>query len=688
MGLELAPLPADPADVRAQAMSWRQSVGAVDESGRATRNAFATVLSSWFGSLYDLVSAAPQPMQTEAERLQAETVYNAGVLDFWAEALQVLQDRRNSLIAQFDNAAATDYGAKTTNTDDVEPDNVGQVREQNREAVNAAKNSLRTALQGEYGEAVADLDDAAAAVARMMEQGATPENLRFLYERGALGLGDVAFFPDWRHLFDLSQGLPAELQGKTAAEIAAILEKNPELARWAMGNQPGTESADPAERALALALATPGDAKTKMDAIRAAFNGMSEEDRNRMAVLFPGVVGNLNGAPFDQRAKANRVAIVVEVEDEKAQLQQLKDDLARVGDMTPSEFVDKGYGPVPDLEAARARLNELIGESEGRLDRYNGLLNDELPNYGAQPGEPDKIHRQVIYFQPNGNDAGVVTLEGSIDGDTKNVGVFVPGTGTKMSSVDGPMNTAGSFVAENGGNDLAMITWAGSGFPTDLEGAISGDYAREAAPKLAEFSYALDQEIAANSGGNDVQVTTAGHSYGGSIVGLAQTHGLYTDKVLHIESAGMGVGVTNAGDYHPPSGHAPTSYTMTAPGDPIAIVQGSSLAQGADPTDQPGFIELETGNYPAVYPEHPELAGKPVEGQAAHGGVVIPHTGAWWNMYGVFTDGQLDVVPEPPPPDPNVHVAEPPPSDQQQPPPPSEMPPPGRAPTPPPPPPR
>lgn len=645
MDLELAPLPAQSEDVRAHARSWRQSAGVVDESGQATRSAFETVVGSWFGSLLDRVTDAPRPMRSDAERLQAEIVYNASVLDFWAQALQVLREKRTALIAQFDQAGPS-YGAKYVDPDDVEAADVARARETNQEAARTAKRNLAASLQKEYSAAVDDLDDAAATVARLMELGATPQNLRFLYERGALRDGDIPLFHGIFDLFELLHGgFPAELEGKTAAEIAAVLEKNPELAAWAMQNQPTVDSADPAERALSLALAVPGDPKARMDAIRAAFAGMSEEDRNRMAVLFPGVVGNLNGVPFAQRAKANRIALVDGLDKEKARLDRLKRDLARVRDLTPQELHDKGYG-FPD-GSMKFRLEDLIGESERRIKRYDGLLNEQVPNWGAEPGQPGTIHRQVLYFHPDGNKVGIVTLEGRIDGDTKNIGMFVPGTGTMMSSFDGPVNTAGSFVVENAGKDLAMIMWAGGEFPAGLSDAASSGYATGAAVPLAEFSYALDQEIRANAesvSGQNVEVTTLGHSYGGAIVGQAQTVGLYTDNVVHIESAGMGDGVSSTSDYHPPSGQPPTTYTMNAPGDPIWVPQNTWLGQGSDSNDvEHGFTQLETGNYPAVYPEHPELAGQKLEGGAAHGGVVIEGTDAWWNMYGVLTDGPLSL---------------------------------------------
>lgn len=629
MTLELAAMPADSAAVEAEAMAWRQHVGTVDASGKATTNAFVTVLNSWFGSLYDFVSAAPQPIATEAERVRGELLYNAGVLDLWADALQVLAETRAALISQFDNAGP-DYGAETVDIDDVEPDNVGQVKEDNAAAIQTAKANLQTSLTQQYTLAVGDLDEAAIQVAALMQQGATPDNLRFLFERGSIPRGDVPFFAGWIHIFDLDQGLPPELEGKTAAEIEALILANPDIAKWVMDNRPGTHSADPAERALAEAMNFPShDPESKMDEIRRVWDSLSPEDQARMVVLFPGVVGNLNGVPFADRGRSNQIAITHAQNGEKENLADLQEQLADLERLPKSPMNDPN-------QAEKEALQAQIDASEGLLDRYDEFVgNTKVPQ------------ATILYFEP-GPGGGVVALNGSIDGDTRHVGVLVPGTGSDLGGSGAPIRTSDSFVQANGNEDLAMVTWMGSPLPPDLSSAIDSQYSVDAAHPLAEFSYALEQEIGANAegvSGQDVDVTTIGHSYGGAVVGNAQAVGLHTDKVVHVASAGLGVWNQQIGSVEPGS-----TYTMTAPGDPIGHAQGNPLGQGPDPTTLPGATQLETGNYPVDHAD-PSKAGQPVEGQDAHGDIIdTPGTGSWWNIYGVLTDGPLDVIqvnPEP-----------------------------------------
>jgi hypothetical protein len=87
-------------------------------------------------------------------------------------------------------------------------------------------------------------------------------------------------------------------------------------------------------------------------------------------------------------------------------------------------------------------------------------------------------------------------------------------------------------------------------------------------------------------------------------------------------------------------------YTMTAPGDPIHYIQGVQLfgiGHGASPADFPGVTQLTTGNY---------ADGTPIEGLAAHSGVLQTGSDAWKNMYGVFTGGPVNTVAPQPPADP------------------------------------
>jgi hypothetical protein len=252
-------------------------------------------------------------------------------------------------------------------------------------------------------------------------------------------------------------------------------------------------------------------------------------------------------------------------------------------------------------------------------------------------------NRKIIDFDPTGN-GRIAELVGTIGPNTTNVGVLVPGTYTNMAGFNTYAADAASFVHAEPNGHLAMVAWADGNFPQSLVPAAADPaYAQALAPDLASFSHQLRDQINVQAGpGNDVQVTVAGHSYGGAVVGLAEQDGLDANRTLYVESAGMGHDVWSPADLHDTQSTV-ARYAMTAPGDPISAIQGVQvfgLGHGADPDTFPGVTDLATGNYPN---------GRPITGLAAHNGVFTVGSDAWRNMYGVFTGGA--VTPAPPKPE-------------------------------------
>ncbi|KAA2266627.1 hypothetical protein F0L68_01585 [Solihabitans fulvus] len=274
-------------------------------------------------------------------------------------------------------------------------------------------------------------------------------------------------------------------------------------------------------------------------------------------------------------------------------------------------------------------LADRLAKSQSRIDLYQDILQND---------------RKIIAFDPAGN-GRIAELVGDINSNTKNVGVLVPGTFTNMANFDKYAADGRSFVEADPTHSLAMVVWADGDNPQSLGlgGAADPSYSEAMAPNLATFSHQLRDQINAQGAG-DAQVTFAGHSYGGAVVGLAEHDGLDANRVLHIESAGMGHDVWTPGDLHNTQSEV-QRYSMTAPGDPIGDIQGVQLlgyGHGADPNTFPGVTDLVTGNYPD---------GHPLHGVSAHTDIFTYHSDAWWNMYGVFTGGIVTPVP-PPVPDP------------------------------------
>ena len=70
-------------------------------------------------------------------------------------------------------------------------------------------------------------------------------------------------------------------------------------------------------------------------------------------------------------------------------------------------------------------------------------------------------------------------------------------------------------------------------------------------------------------------------------------------------------------------------FSLTAPGDPIGLVQGIPLGpHGADPDRLPGVIPLAAGR---------TLTGNPMGGLSSHSDVLNEPSDAWRNILAVIT---------------------------------------------------
>ncbi|WP_328607633.1 alpha/beta hydrolase family protein [Amycolatopsis sp. NBC_00345] len=250
-------------------------------------------------------------------------------------------------------------------------------------------------------------------------------------------------------------------------------------------------------------------------------------------------------------------------------------------------------------------------------------------------------NRQILRFDPAGN-GRIAELVGNIEPGTRNVGLFVPGVNTRMDNFQSYADLGKSLVAADPSSRTAMVVWADGVFPQNaVTQGPDASYAQTMAPDLKTFGDELRGQVNAQTGG-DATITAIGHSYGGATVGLADQQGLAVDRVLHVESAGMGHGVWSPADL-PASQAGVQRFSMTAPLDPIVIAQGNAwgaewtgIGHGADPDTFPGVTDLATGH---------DAAGDTQWGLSAHSGVLKPGSDSWENIYGVLTGGQLTPAP-------------------------------------------
>ena len=149
--------------------------------------------------------------------------------------------------------------------------------------------------------------------------------------------------------------------------------------------------------------------------------------------------------------------------------------------------------------------------------------------------------RQILAFDPERE--SFVELSGDL-GRAHALAVLVPGLNTTFDGSADDVATARRFVAGSGG-DVAVISYLGGPFPTGqlaagVADAADARYALQMAPRLVAFS----EDVPRRAG--EMPVTYLGHSYGGSILGTAERFGLTADRVVYVEAAGAGVGVTGS----------------------------------------------------------------------------------------------------------------------------------------------
>lgn len=372
------------------------------------------------------------------------------------------------------------------------------------------------------------------------------------------------------------------------------------------------------------------DADARIAAVMSACASMSPDQLADLARAWPGVVHNLDGMSLPVRIAANRTAVRAAILDVEEQIAGVRRQTAAI------------IGNDPLQVAMRRELEGSIADLQARQGWYGQLL-AESSDYWVV-GERDARHtagHQVVLFEP---DAGRF---GEVVGDVQatSIGILVGGTGTNLKNMPDQRDRASEFVKEAGGG-LAVIAYLGGPMPQNIATiapdpphggyaeAADSAYARAIAPHLAAFA----NGVRATTGAT---VTAVGHSYGGSVVGAAEAAGMVVDRVLHVESAGSGPGVSTPQDYAAPD---TPRYVMTAPNDPIIYAQGMSvgpLGHGTDPNVLPGITRLETGRVDSTDPHSPLVQGGP-----AHSGVFGTEGSdtkpdAWQNIYSVLIGGDV-----------------------------------------------
>lgn len=211
------------------------------------------------------------------------------------------------------------------------------------------------------------------------------------------------------------------------------------------------------------------------------FAALDPELARQLALDYPDVVGNLDGAPIELRYAANARAIEQEIE--RLEAEGVDDDDERL-----------------------AMLREL--------------------------DDPD---RRFLLFDPEG-DGRIAEVFGDLD-SAENIAISVPGMDNELNNYSGANAERLQQQGADLGGDVATIQWLGYDTPEGITAATGGP-ADAGAEDLPGF---LDG-IRAQRPGDDPHTTVIGHSYGSLVTGKAlKDQGLDVDEVVFIGSPGTGV---------------------------------------------------------------------------------------------------------------------------------------------------
>lgn len=425
--------------------------------------------------------------------------------------------------------------------------------------------------------------------------------------------------PAARHMLEARAAELTRMLRTTLAELCAV---DTEAARAIDAALDSSPSASTAVRPAGLA-GEPVSNWPQMSqaSIAGQIATMSAADRLRLVEQLPQQVGNTDGVPWEMRMAANRINIAGAILDERRILdepQAAKLQAAMPPTLEPAdaERLWAAMNADPAMRAAAIAAHDR--QAHRRIAYYESLLAD-VPD--PVDGE-QRVPRQILAFDPDRE--SLIEVSGDL-GRARAVGVLVPGLNTTFDGSTDDVATARRFVAGSGG-DVAMISYLGGRFPTGslaagVADAADARYALDMAPRLVAFSEDVERRV------GRIPVTYIGHSYGGSIVGTAERFGLTADRVIYVEAAGAGVGVQKPADWHNRN-PAVLRFSLTAPGDPISLVQGIPFgSHGADPDRLPGVVQLSAGR---------RLSGAPMAGLSAHSDVLNEPSDAWHNILAVI----------------------------------------------------
>ncbi|MFD5034396.1 alpha/beta hydrolase [Streptomyces sp. NPDC058405] len=303
------------------------------------------------------------------------------------------------------------------------------------------------------------------------------------------------------------------------------------------------------------------------------WNGLTQEQRDEYATLYPASVGALDGIPSTVRDDANRMVLA----ETRTQAQL---DLDKLGPEPPRMIQDPNGGPYgvsmknpawEKWDESRSRLQAQIKGMDAIQERF------DRTGQVSRAGERPLPEAFLLGFDTKGIGHAIVA-NGNPDTAT-HTAVHVPGTTSNLEGIGGEVKRMEALWRSSDnmadGASVSTITWLGYDAPQSLvfDSPKSG-YANDGGPKLNDFLGGLRSSHEGDAG----HLTAMGHSYGSTVVGAAARQGtLPVDDVFVAGSPGMQVG--SAKELDVPAGHV---FAAEADSDPY--LKGSHIPYIGDDT--------------------------------------------------------------------------------------------------------
>lgn len=427
---------------------------------------------------------------------------------------------------------------------------------------------------------------------------------------------------DWRDLVEDREALDRYTADRLDAvpELEALRPRNPATSPRAAVTVAATLWAGPDAVVHAEDLAALGDATE----VRAVWDRLSDVQRQWLVSSESAVTGNLDGIPIAFRAQANRVNMQAEI--------------ARIDRVLALEGIDFYL---------QTRPGETPLELRRQREEYLHHLNAAHVVFDRKGVPTTVVGVPVVVFDPGS--AAIATYHGPFDarGDVPdwvaNVAIHVPGTGTSLASFSDTdtrafdlYQRANALIQGQGAGPTAVFAWAGGRFPQGLDARKDG-FSRDLGPRLRDFAAAVDTHPGRST------LTITGHSYGGAVVGMAESAGLRADRILYVSGAGLGNDNTQVANF-PHTADVP-HYALMARNDLIVgHIQGAdvgSWGHGASPLRDPDVVRLETG----FIDDEKRVPGQDIESlgvTASHSGVYTVGSTAFNNIVQTIVGGQVE----------------------------------------------